>query len=438
MLKEIVSFTIASMVEKGEDFEKDEFDSFACKSLSQWSEQDWKACRTTLVNLRVNVLQRGATASINDEDNAAAHPGRCRSNIYIIDKLLRTIDVHVIFSPLRGPLMEQLCNEKLKGAAEVDEKLLSDFVYVSISAHRPSPTSVFMNIQSVLLSLSCNRSSVAREKDMRIKKPLNFLLTENESTGDLQLKELGTLRSIVLSSPFSFEKFSAKVIQTLQEWATDMFETPRLHPVYFPDEDEEEEADMEEQDQDAAVNNLRSARSGLKESFQDPLEETLEQAAKATRGSKRSPRVADEVASGNSPRKLQKVGHLLHKKATARALTFDDSVQDDETENLSEPGDDAVLSDLPERAKSRSVRVQIRSSMSPRKPSQIKKYAGRRQWTDEEKRAIKEGIRQRGVGNWADIKELYFVVLRDRTSGQIKDCFRTMKKRGELGDLYDV
>jgi hypothetical protein len=154
MLKGIVSFTIASMVEKGEDFEKDEFDNFVCKSLSQWSGQDWKAFRTNLEDLRVNVLQRGATASINDEDNDASHPGRCRSNIYIIDKLLRIIDVHVIFSPLRGALMEQLCDENLQGAAKVDEKLLSDFVYVSISAHRPSPTSVFMNTQSVLLSLS--------------------------------------------------------------------------------------------------------------------------------------------------------------------------------------------------------------------------------------------------------------------------------------------
>jgi hypothetical protein len=276
---------------------------------------------------------------------------------------------------------------------------------------------------------------------VKIKKPLNFLFIENESTGDLQLKELGTLRSIMLSSPFSFEKLSSKVIQTLQEWANDMFLTPKLYPVYFPDEDEEEEADMEEEDQDAAVNNLRSARSGLKERFQDPLEESLEQATKATRGSKRSPRVADEVASGNnSARKLRKVGHLLHKKTTATALTFDDSVQDDETENLSEPGDDAVLSDLPKRAQSRSVHVQSRrsSSVCPRKQSQMKRYTGRRQWTDEEKRAVKEGIKQRGVGNWADIKELYSVVLRDRTSGQIKDCFRTMKKRGELGDLYDV
>ena len=52
--------------------------------------------------------------------------------------------------------------------------------------------------------------------------------------------------------------------------------------------------------------------------------------------------------------------------------------------------------------------------------SQTKKYEGRRVFSDEEKRAIREGVRELGVGKWAPIKEMYNVILQDRTSQQIK------------------
>ena len=64
--------------------------------------------------------------------------------------------------------------------------------------------------------------------------------------------------------------------------------------------------------------------------------------------------------------------------------------------------------------------------------SQKKLYQGRRKWTDTEKTAIKEGIQEFGVGEWTKIKEQYYIVLQFRTSGQIKDCYRTMLKKGEI------
>jgi hypothetical protein len=60
------------------------------------------------------------------------------------------------------------------------------------------------------------------------------------------------------------------------------------------------------------------------------------------------------------------------------------------------------------------------SPASKRRKSQEKKYEGRRRFTDEEKRAIKEGVREKGMGKWAEIKELYWATLQDRTSQQIK------------------
>jgi len=55
-------------------------------------------------------------------------------------------------------------------------------------------------------------------------------------------------------------------------------------------------------------------------------------------------------------------------------------------------------------------------------------------WTSSEKAAIREGVQQFSVGEWAIIKENYCTILGTRTSVQIKDQYRTMCKRGELLD----
>ena len=70
--------------------------------------------------------------------------------------------------------------------------------------------------------------------------------------------------------------------------------------------------------------------------------------------------------------------------------------------------------------------------------SQEKMYDGRRPWSDDEKNAIIEGIRNGLLGKWAEIKKESGSILLGRTSGQIKDCFRTMRKRGELEGVEEV
>jgi hypothetical protein len=64
--------------------------------------------------------------------------------------------------------------------------------------------------------------------------------------------------------------------------------------------------------------------------------------------------------------------------------------------------------------------------------SQQKGYIGRKSWTNEEKRAIQEGIKIFGKGQWAVIKGHFNKELADRTSGQIKDCHRTLEKHGKI------
>lgn len=114
-----------------------------------------------------------------------------------------------------------------------------------------------------------------------------------------------------------------------------------------------------------------------------------------------------------------------------------------EYEDTSTGKDDSSSSDDEEipspAAKSKAVsspvpRIQPQSTRGVNVPRSAGKK--RKRWTDEEKEAVRQGIAQHGVGRWALIKSDWAMELRDRTSVQIKDCYRTMLKRGELSE-YD-
>lgn len=105
-----------------------------------------------------------------------------------------------------------------------------------------------------------------------------------------------------------------------------------------------------------------------------------------------------------------------------------DSSSSDDDEDIPSPS-----------AKSRAVstpvpRIQPQSTRGVNVPRSAGKK--RKRWTDEEKDVVKQGIARYGVGRWAMIKSDWAMELRDRTSVQIKDCYRTMLKRGELSE-YD-
>jgi hypothetical protein len=161
------------------------------------------------------------------------------------------------------------------------------------------------------------------------------------------------------------------------------------------------------------------------------------------------------------PEREQGGGGLLAKKKTARSIEFDDDLEDDDdSDDGATNGSTRRLSDTPRRRRKISV-----TRKSPIKPSQQKQYSGWRIFSDEEMRAIKEGMRQGLTGKWAEIKDMYSVILADRTSVQIKvsnvwnahaingersfnltpipfvvskDCVRTAKRRNELNDIEET
>ena len=269
------------------------------------------------------------------------------------------------------------------------------------------------------------------------------------------LRSIEDLNAVLDIAPFDASKFHKRLIKLLRNWVIDVFRNrPILCKVYSHSEEVLQEEGQENRrptqrdsiginsediDHDGTAasktplsnrsqqkhsrygsdrrERLHRAREALQDGV-DPLEESLAM-AEAVAGRCRS---NERSFSGmESPTKKAKRA-FYDKKHSSRALTFDDSDNDD---SIEDSDDDRFggpkLSSLPKRrvvVKSKKRRTSSSGALL----SQAKKYEGRRKWSDEEKRAIREGIRSFGVGKWAQIKGHYDIILADRTSGQIKVC----------------
>jgi Myb-like DNA-binding domain len=60
----------------------------------------------------------------------------------------------------------------------------------------------------------------------------------------------------------------------------------------------------------------------------------------------------------------------------------------------------------------------------------------RHPWNEEETAALLSGLQNYGLGKWAQIKQEYGYILRNRHSVQLKDKYRNMKKNGELPERF--
>jgi hypothetical protein len=172
----------------------------------------------------------------------------------------------------------------------------------------------------------------------------------------------------------------------------------------------------------AELEELRKDRAALNNKHGvDPLADSLAVAAGAQGVARKRTHdeVDDEVRDDD-----ERGGKLLEKKRTATRLPFDTD-DDEERENLK-------LSALPALAKSNA-----RSPARGLPPDEgVFNASGqvrrRRFWTEEETIAVKEGTKRHGIGKWAEIKAAYEYILRNRTSVQIKDKYRTMDRNNEL------
>lgn len=188
------------------------------------------------------------------------------------------------------------------------------------------------------------------------------------------------------------------------------------------------------------VKELTKARDHLREEVEDPLDDMRALASTAAGPS------AAAAAKAAAKKKAQEVARkrddavtpeLYKKKKSAKTLKFTDSEEED-----SEDEDDAkagtTLSEVPDRPVIRTAPASAEKKPKPATQMLTHRHhlpsgaIKRKKFTDEEKSAIKLGVERFGFGKWAKIKEYYSDELRDRTSVNIKDCYRTMMKKNEV------
>eukprot|EP00978_Attheya_sp_CCMP212_P009833 scaffold23434_cov53-Attheya_sp.AAC.3 len=92
--------------------------------------------------------------------------------------------------------------------------------------------------------------------------------------------------------------------------------------------------------------------------------------------------------------------------------------------------DDYSEENIPTKRRSRSRQpINVQEGASRDRSATPSK---RNRFTEIEKHAIKKGLELYGVGRWVDIKDYMSEELSTRTTVNIKDCYRTMVKRGEI------
>ena len=107
MLRETVDLTVGLLL-MNPNVDANAFGEYDVKPLDAWSRSDWKQCKKGLSDMLEKVLEKGATAGINEENDPTVAQERAASKIYNIDKVCRGLDVCAILAPLRIGLKEQL------------------------------------------------------------------------------------------------------------------------------------------------------------------------------------------------------------------------------------------------------------------------------------------------------------------------------------------
>jgi hypothetical protein len=238
---------------------------------------------------------------------------------------------------------------------------------------------------------------------------------------------------------FSYSKLMQRTDSLLRAWTEIALGEPRMAEMYLPGSDSAAKRKEREKE---GMKRLQQSRARLSKNVVDPLPRAAAIAERARRAPKteapdlsdgeeeeddiEDSEESDEVVEQRKKSRKRK-GGILDLKESAERLDFSNV---DEDENLEEPeeeedNDEAVLPTPEKIARIASPK----SSGKKARKSQMKKYEGRRTWTEAETSAIKQGIEEFGWGKWALIKEHYKAILKDRTSGQIKVC--GLKTRGK-------
>jgi hypothetical protein len=237
--------------------------------------------------------------------------------------------------------------------------------------------------------------AISIEKDPRIKELLSKLLIENhetQSTG--QFKEDQELHRILVGEtgtfPFALETFPSFVRRIFKKWTSNY---SIQHLSRYVSDDKEKITEKIGNDQGGRMS-------------EQPPQKRLKTNTQEAEGQK-------HASHDNQPTEESQPRRMSEQPPQKRTSDEEQPREESQTPKKAQP------------------KTYARRQQSP-KQSQQKKYQGRRAWSEEEKHALKVGIQKYGIGNWAGMKADQSDIFQHRTSGQMKDCYRTMKKRGEI------
>lgn len=193
------------------------------------------------------------------------------------------------------------------------------------------------------------------------------------------------------------------------------------------------------------VKELARARDNLREEVVDPLDDMRALAATAQAGPAGARAAAKKKAQAVAQKRKTELDgqtpNIYKKKKSSKQLqwTSDEESDSDDGDDDAEIKGGTTLSEVPNRPKIKKTTPP--SQQKKAKPAtqllvHRERNSGgglkRKKFTEEEKGAIKLGVQRFGFGKWAQIKEYYAEELKDRTSVNIKDCYRTMQRKGEV------
>lgn len=175
-------------------------------------------------------------------------------------------------------------------------------------------------------------------------------------------------------------------------------------------------------EKDSKVEELKRKRNSFGLKVKDPLQESVARAASLpARETTTSPKKS-RLSAGGSKEVMHK---FYQKKNSAQQLEWESS-DEEEVEELK-------MSKVPERLKHKDATESTKES-TPVQVQMAGQRSGptkRKRFTDEEDRAILQGVERFGIGKWAEIKSHFSMELRDRSTVNIKDRYRTLNKSAE-------
>lgn len=427
----------------GGDNDQDANNDDDLEPLVQWDASQWQGFRDSFDLLRTLMLRRDALINYVHAQDVLDNGGevakdREQSPLFAktFPLLMDQIDLHRILAPIRNALEGQT---RKTSRQSIGKKKLQQ-VWTDI--RRLENDSSVKEALLALFDLSDDDTDDETEEPNEKQRVKRYKKLPSAAPG---LKSLSELARILQNLPFDLVRFQNGVERSLhkcnflvtggQDCALFQarYSIPKDSALYQTlqpplvarmaemsarrrkEAKEVEESNLEE---------LRQRSAALKSSKRhgdDPLEGAVQAAKKARKARAQDSDEDYEDGSSSARRETKKKGGVK--------LSIMDEIEEDEEEDI------AKLGSPPRRRARRSAQSFDGNHIILPDEGIFDangKVLKRLKWTDEEKTAVREGVRKYGVGKWKEIKAEYNAILRNRNPVQIKDCFRTMTKHDKV------